>query len=268
MEADMSFVIINNTTDNTAKVLAWIRKTRNENIDRKITPEFAMEVLSKTNHSEHMKTILRNIGDKCGSIKERLEYKDFVLSAIEGRTHVESVYKYLKDLAVEGGYWEEFEDADKLPKLYDSNDCLSDYFIKMKDKEQNVLSLNNEIKYKGDHNMTPDIAKEYLEKTNHYAHIKTLVNVIENCCREHNIDEVEYKDVILSCVSHREVSPQSYEKLEEFAKRNGFFEEFEKINALPKVYDKLGNEIPKVDEKDRTDCINSLKAMSADQLKI
>jgi hypothetical protein len=267
MERDMSFVLIENYTDGISKVNLWIKDTRNKSKDGKITPEFAMEVLSKTNHSEHLKTILRNIGEKCGSIKERLEYKDFVLSAVEGRTHIKDVGDYLRSLADEGGYLEEFNEAENLPKHYGAHDCMINcYFIKMKDEKQNVLNVDSEIMRAGVGCMTPDIAKGFLKETNHFANIKKVVDFIEQRCRKYNIDEIEYKEVILACVSRREVSPQSYEKLEAFAKRNGFLEEFEKIHAIPKFYDKLGNVIPK--ENDKDNLIKSLKSMSADQLKI
>ena len=94
----------------------WIKKTRNNSKDEKITPKFALEILSKTNHSGHIKTILFNIGEKCASIKERLEYKEFVLSAVEGRSHTKTVADYLKELAEEGGYLEEFKTADAKEK--------------------------------------------------------------------------------------------------------------------------------------------------------
>lgn len=256
MERDMSFVLIENIEDSVFKIDYWIKKTRNESSDEKITPDFAMKVLTKTNHFSHINIILNNIGEKCCSIKERLEYKEFVLSAIEGREQTKAIKEYLRDLAKEGGYEKEFDDADSKKKVYGIRDYKMNYFIEIKDSTNNLLQLDAKVKkLRHDQALTPDAAKEILAESGHFAIVKSILKAIEN---QENV--VEYKDFMLSCVCGREITPNLSEKIENIAKEHGFYKEFKRVSALPKVYNALG---AKIEESSRADVANSLKSMSS-----
>ena len=84
------FVAIDNTDMNVYQVDRWIKDTRDADRDI-ITPEFAMEVLSKTNHIANIKTVIRNIKAQCIDENKKLvpelvlPYRDFILSCVDGR---------------------------------------------------------------------------------------------------------------------------------------------------------------------------------------
>lgn len=101
-----------------------------------VTPEFAMECLSKTNHVGNMRFIARNI--YALDENEWIKYKDFVLEAIEGRAQVDEVFGIFMDMAKKGNYLEQFVKAHQKEKIYGINDKV--YFNKDKDLEDIDLS--------------------------------------------------------------------------------------------------------------------------------
>ena len=234
----MSFVFIENNGDSICKTDYWIKKTRNESKDEKITPDFAMQVLTKTNHSGHIKTILYNIGEKCASIKDRLEYKEFVLSAVDGREQTKEIKEYLRDLAVEAEYVKEFDEADGRDKFYGTKE-INGSFVKINASNSNLLQQDARVKMlRANANLTPETAKEILEECGHHAIIKSLIKIIEE-----QGGGAEYKDFILACACGREVSPSLSEHLQKFATEHNFIDEFTKVNAKPKVYNVYGAKI-------------------------
>lgn len=253
----MGFILIDNMEYDALELDTWIKKTRNNTKDEKITPKFALEILSKTNHSGHIKTILFNIGEKCASIKERLEYKEFVLSAVEGRLHTKTVADYLKELAEEGGYLEEFKTADAKEKVYSPQQFATKYFVFMDKNKHSMLETDATIRKMG-LDVTPESAMKILKQTNHYAHIKKLISIIEA-----NNGGEEYKDFMLSCVCGRETSQSSYEMIKNWCEKHNCVEELEQANSLGKVYDRDGNVIS---GKTKDEIIRDLKSMSATQL--
>ena len=80
----LMFVAIDNNEMNVPQVLDWINRTKNAN-DNVISPEFAMEILSKTNFFGHIKAVLKNIKDRCKTKEEILPYKEFILSCVDRR---------------------------------------------------------------------------------------------------------------------------------------------------------------------------------------
>ena len=253
----MSFVFIENTCENVSQIDYWIKKTRNESNDEQITPDFAMQVLSKTNHAGHIKTILRNIGDKCGSIKERLAYKEFVLSAIDGRSHGSDVTEYLTSLAEEGGYLDEFKKADAKNKRYGSKDCVNKHFVKMEKQISPVVA--DEMIEQALNGYQPNRMLEILKYTNQYINVKKMVQsaVMYGGQDSANV----YGDFILSCVTGREVSPQVFELMKRWADKRGLSEELEKANSITKVYDYNGRELSHKDKNE--EAIKSLKSLAS-----
>ncbi|MBQ2887183.1 MAG: hypothetical protein IJE43_26015 [Alphaproteobacteria bacterium] len=106
-----------------------------------------------------------------------------------------------------------------------------------------VEKLINETRDANGGVISPEFAMEILGKTNHFAHIKKLINLIKKSCSDKNgelvADKVlEYKDFILSCVDVREMSPQALKGLQELADVCGCREEFDSINKQRKLYEK------------------------------
>ena len=96
-----------------------IKTFRNEH--DKITPEFAKNILSKTNHRANIRFIIKQIGllDE----EERKAFGEFVVCAIECREHDDATYKELRNLASECECVEEFDRANEKRKLYGPEDC-------------------------------------------------------------------------------------------------------------------------------------------------
>ncbi|MBQ2883814.1 MAG: pentapeptide repeat-containing protein [Alphaproteobacteria bacterium] len=126
------FVEITNIDIGAIAIDYYIKNYRNQT--NAIPPEFALSVLEKTNHIGHLKTILNYINKL--SEEEQLKYKDFVLSAIEGRKQGRTVKASLENLAIKGGYKKEFDEADKKEKFYEPTDCCGTYVRNVDDLEK------------------------------------------------------------------------------------------------------------------------------------
>ena len=83
----------------------------------KVSPEIAMEMLSYTNNFANVKVILKEI-ERLESKENRLAFKEFVLSCVDGRCCSEQGYDLIKKIATEGGYIEELEGVDKKDKVF------------------------------------------------------------------------------------------------------------------------------------------------------
>lgn len=102
--------------ENPIEVDTFIKKEREKN-GGFITPYIANNVLEMTNHFACIKVVIKEINklDK----NKKMEFEDFVYNAIAGREHSNEAYAGLKKLAIECGWEEGFNSADKLPKCYD-----------------------------------------------------------------------------------------------------------------------------------------------------
>ena len=116
------FVAINNNEMNVPQVLDWINRTKNAN-NNVISPEFAMEILGKTNFYGHIKTVLKNIKDRCKTKEDIEPYKEFILSCVDGREMSEQAMADLMAMAKLCGCKDEFDEVKDEPKFYDKNDC-------------------------------------------------------------------------------------------------------------------------------------------------
>ena len=116
------FVAINNTDMGLNDIEKWIKTARDDN-GGIISPEFAMEILSKTNHLGHIKKVLRNIKDKCTTPEEMAPYREFILSCVDGREMSGEAMDMLQEMAGLCGCSEdEFKEANDKPKFYDKTD--------------------------------------------------------------------------------------------------------------------------------------------------
>jgi hypothetical protein len=112
--------VINNADKNAIKIEGMIQRTRN---NCEITPEFAMEILSLTNHRSNIKKLVSSIKDKCVIKKDILPYKEFVLSCVDRREVEGEAFDNLREMAKVCECEEEFDKANGKPKLYNKFDC-------------------------------------------------------------------------------------------------------------------------------------------------
>ena len=101
----MSFIEITNS-QNVVKVDTFIKRARNANGD-KLSPEIAMKTLEMTNHYLNIRLLVKEIYRL--SPDERLEFKDFVASALCRREHKKDNLQGLLALAEEIGILEQLE---------------------------------------------------------------------------------------------------------------------------------------------------------------
>ena len=116
------FVAIENNEMNVPQVLDWINRTKNAN-NNVISPEFAMEILGKTNFYGHIKTVLKNIKDRCKTKEDVEPYKEFILSCVDRREVSPQAMEDLVAMAKLCGCEKEFDEADGKTKIYEVKDC-------------------------------------------------------------------------------------------------------------------------------------------------
>ena len=96
----------------------WIREVR----ENGFTPKEAMQVLKWTNYYGNIKQVVKEIR-RYNDVKVYRMFQDFIIGAIDGRETSKEAHKMLRDLAVECGFEEEFDKADKNAKVYGPRDC-------------------------------------------------------------------------------------------------------------------------------------------------
>ena len=141
------FVEIDNKNMDALNVEEWINRTRDAN-GGVISPEFAMEILGKTNHFAHIKKVINHIKKSCmdenGELvaDKVLEYKEFILSCVDGREMSPQALEVLQDLADACGVRDEFDEINsEEPKWYKKDDC--DIVIVISDEEFEALEGGN-----------------------------------------------------------------------------------------------------------------------------
>ena len=136
------FVEINNKYKSAIEIEGLIQRTRN---DGKITPEFAMEILSLTNHRSNIKKLVKAIKDKCTTKEEILPYKDFIVSCVDSREVSEEALADLQEMATLCGCEKEFEEANGKPKLYGKFDCNNTIIVKSKEELEALEGENLKV---------------------------------------------------------------------------------------------------------------------------
>ena len=116
------FVAIENNEMTVPQVLDWINRTKNAN-NNVISPEFAMEILGKTNFYGHIKVVLKNIKENCKTKEDIEPYKEFILSCVDRREMSEQAMVDLQEMAKLCGCEEEFDEANDKVKIYEVKDC-------------------------------------------------------------------------------------------------------------------------------------------------
>ena len=121
------FVAINNKDKSPIELEDLIQRTRN---DGKITPEFAMEILTLTNFNSHIKKLVRAIKDKCKTQEDILPYREFIVSCADSREISEEALANLHEMATLCGCEKELEEANGKPKFYGKFDCDNTAIVK------------------------------------------------------------------------------------------------------------------------------------------
>ena len=118
------FVEIDNNEMNVFDIEKLINTTRDAN-GGIITPDFAMEILSKTNHFGHIKKVLKHIKEKCKTAEEIAPYKEFILSCVDGREISPQAMEILQNLVekCDEEFQKEFAEVDKKRKIFRLSDC-------------------------------------------------------------------------------------------------------------------------------------------------
>ena len=120
----------------------WINDTRKAN-GGVISPEFAMEILSKTNHLAHIKKVLSNIKEKCDTPEKIAPYREFILSCVDGREMSADALKMLHELAKECGCGDELKSINnKKPKFYGKFDCDNVAIVKSREELEELEGEN------------------------------------------------------------------------------------------------------------------------------
>ena len=133
------FVAIDNIDMDVFKVEEWIKTNRDAN-GGVISPEFAMEILGKTNHFAHIKKVINNIKKACldenGELvaDKVLAYREFILSCVDRREMSPQAMAVLQELAETGGFKDEFDKVKDEPKCYFKNDCYKVVVVKSKEE--------------------------------------------------------------------------------------------------------------------------------------
>ena len=164
------FVEINNADMNIFGVDDWINRTR-EASGGIISPEFAMEVLSKTNHFGHIKKVLKNIKDNCTTTEELMPYKEFILSCVDGREMSREALTYLCEMAEECGCTEELEKLNAKDKQYDVKACEKFAIIRSQEELENLKGTDLDVLFV--HEKGSDCEQEILLSAD-FSRIKRL----------------------------------------------------------------------------------------------
>ena len=142
------FVEIDNKDMDVFKVEEWINETRDAN-GGVISPEFAMEILGKTNHFAHIKKVLKNITKACSDengelvADKVLAYKEFILSCVDGREMSPQALEMLQEMADVCEVRDEFDEKNAKPKEYDKDDCK---VVVVKSKEEFEALEGNDLR--------------------------------------------------------------------------------------------------------------------------
>lgn len=149
-DATGGLVCVNNSDMGVAAVDAWIKQERNGN-GGVITPEFAMQVLCKTNHRGHLKTVVKNIKERCKTEEDVLPYRKFILSCVARREMGNAVLSDLRELADLACCRDEFEELNAEPKIFKATDCrwvcVRNFreFNKVKNKDQGIYTNYHKV---------------------------------------------------------------------------------------------------------------------------
>ena len=124
------FVAINNKDKSAIYLDGVIKKACNNG---EITPDFAMEILTLTNHRANIKKLVNSIKDICTTKESLMPYKDFILSCVDEREVSGDTLACLQEMAKMCGCEAEFDIANNKPKFFKDTDCIIEIIASLKD---------------------------------------------------------------------------------------------------------------------------------------
>ena len=192
------FVDIENKSISPIQIDAWIKTRRNA--EKIITPEFALEILKRTNNFANIKVVVKEI-QKLPKEKQ-LEYKDFVLSAVSSRMQTEKTLEALCQLAIDGDYLQEFIDENTNSKIYFTKTCRTKQINNTNPSEQDFSTYDTLVCYS--HRvglLSSTIEKCTLPQYVSFVNLKEI-NLINN--NYSNTTEINFGPTTKVSISHQE----------------------------------------------------------------
>ena len=208
------FVPIDNVDMGVFKVDEWINHTRDASEGKLISPEFAMEILSKTNNFANIKKVLKNIRDNCTTKEQLMPYKEFILSCVDEREMSGEAMASLQEMARVCDCEEEFEKANAKPKFYKKKDCDNARVVRTKDEIDSLFGSDVKAYFDMDEVFLEDVSlynvKGLKFKENSKVKLRFLMFepdiidvsrcskvIIENCTLKENMKFRDDADVLL-----------------------------------------------------------------------
>lgn len=191
------FVDIENKSISPIQIDAWIKTRRNA--EKIITPEFALEILKRTNNFANIKVVVKEI-QKLPKEKQ-LEYKDFVLSAVSSRMQTEQTLEALCQLAIDGDYLQEFIDENTNSKIYFSKTCRTKQINNTNPSEQDFSTYDTLVCYSQRVGLlSSTIEKCTLPQYVSFVNLKEI-NLIDN--NYNNSKEINFSSISRINISHQ-----------------------------------------------------------------
>ena len=141
------FVLIKNKDKSAIYLDGVIKKARGSG---EITPEFAMDILSKTNHRTNIKTLVKAVKDKCTTKEELLPYREFILSCVDGREVSGEAFDNLREMVKLCECEEEFDKANGKQKFYGEFDCNNTIIVRTEKDVQALEGDNLKVYFDAD----------------------------------------------------------------------------------------------------------------------
>ena len=222
------FVAINNKDMTVPQVLDWINRTKNAN-NNIISPEFAMDILSKTNFYGHIKAVLKNIKENCKTREDIEPYKEFILSCVDRREMSPQAMAVLQELAETGGFKDEFDKTNDKVKIYEVKDCENTdvKIIKSKKEFEALGGEDLRVFYDADNVDLKDCDLEGVEKITFREGAEVVL------CWGENLP----KELDLSMCSKVDLSDCILEGVEKITFREGAVVDLYVATELPKELD-------------------------------
>ena len=214
------FILINNKDESAIKIEGEVQRARN---DKAINPEFAMDVLSKTNHRSNIKKLVKAIKDKCTTKDDILPFREFILSCVDGREMSCEVREYLTEMAELCDCKDDFLAVDEKTKFFGELDCTNaENPIIIKNMREFSRLMGNNLKVYFDVSGIMELASYDLSRVKQFGfseasfvrieHLLDNVNILSTCsqvglydCDLGEVGDIKFKKgatVILSSVKN------------------------------------------------------------------
>ena len=215
------FVAIVNKDTSAIVLDGMIKKVREAN---EITPGFAMDILSKTNHRSNIKTLVKAIKDKCANKEDILPYREFILSCVDAREVSGETLVCLQDMADLCGCDKEFEEANGKPKFYGKFDCNNTVIVKSEKELKALKGENLKVLFDAEYVVLRSCILDYVKdlrfKNDAYISFGFVKGLPENLdfsqCNEVNFYRVEFDRV--KNLRFKEGSIVNFERVDNFPK--------------------------------------------------